>query len=258
MKIFFNKYEGTGNDFIIIDNRKAPFVSLNKDNINFLCDRRFGIGADGLILIKNHAEFDFEMEYYNSDGAIATMCGNGGRSVTAWALANGFSPTNIKFKAVDGLHTASEKGGIISLTMNNVRGIRKVLKGWSLNTGSPHYVEFVKETEGIDIIKKGREIRYNPLFGDEGTNVNFVSLGGETITVRTYERGVEDETLSCGTGVTASAIASVFSRQIDTSPVKVITRGGNLSVSFTVNNDVIENIVLSGPAKFVFSGHIII
>ena len=256
MKIFFNKYEGTGNDFIIIDNRGALNISLTKDNISFLCHRRFGIGADGLIFIKDHPEQDFEMVYYNSDGEIATMCGNGGRSVAAWAAANGYKRSGMTFMAADGIHMASLVGDIVTLSMNPVKGISKIVNGWTLNTGSPHYVEFVKDTEDIDIIKQGRAIRYSPLFEPEGINANFVSIGSHDLTVRTYERGVEDETLSCGTGVTASAIAATISGQYDSNPVSIMTKGGRLAVHFTVNGDVVEDILLEGPANFVFSGSV--
>jgi diaminopimelate epimerase len=254
--IAFNKYQGTGNDFIIIDNRNSIFSPDNSALIKKLCDRRFGIGADGLILINNKTGFDFEMVYFNADGFIGTMCGNGGRCTADFALKSGIAEKKLRFIAADGIHFAESDGELIRLKMNDVNEIRSVAGNYFINTGSPHYVIFTKELGNLDVFNKGRKIRQSKDFQPGGTNVNFVESESNGIFVRTFERGVEDETLSCGTGVTASAIASVLSGHFVSSPVNVRTRGGNLSVEFDVNGTQISDIWLCGPATFVFEGKI--
>jgi diaminopimelate epimerase len=256
MIIVFNKYQGTGNDFIIIDNRKGIINPENTALINSLCDRRFGVGADGLILISGSSQYDFEMKYFNSDGLESTMCGNGGRCSSDFAIRAGIADRTLRFQAIDGVHKAISEGGIIRLQMNDVTDQKIVNGNHFLNTGSPHTIIFREDINNIDVNAEGKKIRLSEDYAPNGTNVNFVEIIEKGIYVRTFERGVEEETLSCGTGVTASAIASVLSGQIDTSPVKVITRGGNLEVSFRINGNVIEDIWLSGPATYVFEGMI--
>lgn len=256
MKIGFNKYQGTGNDFIIIDNREDIFNPEDHELINKLCDRRFGIGADGLILVGKSAEYDFEMIYFNSDGFKGTMCGNGGRCTADFAVRSGIAGNRLRFIAADGIHDALSEKGLIRLKMNDVKNIRKVKGNYFINTGSPHYVVFISGLDKIDVPNEGKQIRWSEDFKPGGTNVNFVEIQDNGIFVRTFERGVEDETLSCGTGVTASAIASVLSGHFVSSPVNVTTKGGNLTVAFETQEDRITNIWLSGPATFVFEGSI--
>jgi diaminopimelate epimerase len=256
MKIVFNKYQGTGNDFVIIDNRANALTGWDPQVVKKLCDRRFGIGCDGLILINSSNEYDFEMKYFNSDGYEGTMCGNGGRCSVDFAIRAGIAGDKLIFKAVDGLHKAVAENGIIRLQMNDVRGHRMVNGSYFINTGSPHYVIFRHGVSEMDVNTEGRRLRWSPDFAPGGTNVNFVESEKTGIYVRTFERGVEEETLSCGTGVTASAIASVLSGQFDTKSINVRTKGGNLSVSFNISGDTVTDIWLSGPATFVFRGEI--
>ena len=254
MQIPFNKYQGTGNDFIIIDNRKGLFNPSDTIIINKLCNRRFGIGADGLILISLHKEFDFEMKYFNSDGNEGSMCGNGGRCTADFAFRAGIAGKQQQFFAFDGTHEAEVGNGIIRLQMNDVTGITKVKGNYFINTGSPHYVCFVKNVRELDVFNEGKKIRWSDDFKPGGTNVNFVELVNDGIFVRTFERGVEEETLSCGTGVTASAIASVLSGHFGKNIINVRTLGGNLSVEMRPGEEKITDIRLSGPATFVFEG----
>jgi len=256
MKISFNKYQGAGNDFVIIDNRKAVFNPDNSSLINKLCDRRFGIGADGLILIGNSTEYDFEMKYFNSDGFEGTMCGNGGRCSADFVIKAGIAGKEMTFKAIDGLHKAVAEEGIIRLLMNDVKDPKLVNGSYFINTGSPHYVLFRKNINDLDVYTEGKKFRWAEEFAPGGTNVNFVEIEKDGIYVRTFERGVEDETLSCGTGVTASAIAAVLSGHFDTKTVNVKTKGGVLSVSFSITGKNIHDIWLSGPATFVFAGEV--
>ena len=258
MIIVFNKYQGTGNDFIIIDNRNQVINPDDSSLINKLCDRRFGIGADGLILISISDKYDFEMRYYNSDGFESTMCGNGGRCSSAFAIKEKIAGDNLTFKAIDGVHKAVSENGIIRLQMNDVNDPQIINGNYFINTGSPHCVKFQKDINKIDVNTEGKIIRLSDDYAPAGTNVNFVEIIDNGIYVRTFERGVEEETLSCGTGVTASAIASVLAGQTDTNPVSVITKGGNLSVSFKIDGKNITDIWLSGPATFVFEGMIVL
>jgi diaminopimelate epimerase len=256
MQIAFNKYQGTGNDFIIIDNRDGSVNPADTPLIKKLCDRRFGIGADGLILISLHKNFDFEMKYFNSDGREGSMCGNGGRCTAAFALKHKIAGNKQKFYAFDGPHEAEINNGIVRLQMSDVKNFTKVKGNYFINTGSPHYVTFVKNVRVFDVFNEGKKLRNSDDFKPGGTNVNFVELSESGIFVRTFERGVEDETLSCGTGVTASAIASVLSGHFDRNKIDVKTLGGDLSVGFRIDKDKVTDIRLSGPGTFVFEGMI--
>jgi diaminopimelate epimerase len=256
MTIVFNKYQGAGNDFVIIDNRNGNFNTEDSVLINRLCDRRFGIGADGLILICASTNYDFEMKYFNSDGLEGSMCGNGGRCSADFAIKSGIAGKKLSFKAVDGVHKAFAEEGIIRLQMNDVKNPQLVNGFYSLSTGSPHYVIFRKDVKGMDVNTEGKKFRWAEEFAPGGTNVNFVEVQNGEIFVRTFERGVEEETLSCGTGVTASAISTVLSGHLDTKTVRVKTLGGNLSVSFNVSGNNISEIWLSGPATFVYEGKV--
>jgi diaminopimelate epimerase len=256
MIIPFNKYQGTGNDFIIIDNRNGFFNPPEPEKIRWLCNRRFGIGADGLILISNYPPSDFEMKYYNADGNESSMCGNGGRCAADFALRNGIAGSTQVFKAFDGIHHAKLENDIIHLELNDVLIPTVKDDNYFMNTGSPHYVIFVKNVSETDVYNEGKKLRWSDKFSPEGTNVNFVEIRQDGIFVRTFERGVEDETLSCGTGVTASAIATALSGQIDSDIIPVSTRGGDLTVRFKPGNEKITDIWLSGPAMFIFNGNI--
>jgi diaminopimelate epimerase len=254
----FNKYQGAGNDFVIIDNRYAVFNPDNHAVISRMCNRRFGIGADGLILVNKYEGLDFEMVYFNSDGYVGSMCGNGGRCTADFAIRHGIAGSHMRFKAYDGIHEAFSENGKIRLQMSDINDFRLVNGNYFINTGSPHYVLFKTGIESLDVYNEGKKIRQSDDFKPGGTNVNFVEAEKNGIYVRTFERGVEEETLSCGTGVTASAIASVISGQFVSSPVNVRTRGGDLRVEFDVKGKQITNVWLSGPATFVFEGTYII
>ena len=256
MNIVFNKYQGAGNDFIIIDNREGSFNADDSKLISKMCDRRFGIGADGLILICKSFQYDFEMKYFNADGFEGSMCGNGGRCSADFAVKSEIAGKKMVFKAYDGIHKAISEDGIIRLQMNNVRVPDLINGNYFINTGSPHYVVFVNNANETDVFNEGKKLRWSEEFAPGGTNVNFVEVVENGIYVRTFERGVEDETLSCGTGVTASAIASVLSGHIDRNTVNVKTKGGDLSVSFSISGKDISDIWLSGPTTFVFEGEI--
>lgn len=257
MQIQFTKYQGTGNDFIILDNRENKY-HLSSGQVRRLCDRRMGIGADGLMLMNEKTGYDFEMKYYNADGRESTMCGNGGRCIVKFAYQLGIHRNEYKFLAVDGDHVAEiDPDGTVSLKMIDVDTIRKIHSDFILNTGSPHYVKLVNDVMDMDVYKKGRAIRYSKDFEEEGINVNFVEQQeDDRIAVRTYERGVEDETYSCGTGVVASALVS-YHNENGINNVKVKTLGGYLNVEFDrLDEDKYVNIWLSGPAERVFTGTI--
>jgi diaminopimelate epimerase len=251
----FKKYQGTGNDFIMIDGRDIDF-DLTEQQIELLCHRRFGIGADGLIVLKNHPAYDFEMLYHNSDGKVGSMCGNGGRCTVRFAFDLGAIGHQTRFLAADGEHQAEVDGDIVHLKMGELTVFEKYENYDFLNTGSPHYISMTSNLHDFDVYQAGKKIRYaDEWVARGGTNVNFTEiLENNTLYVRTYERGVEDETYSCGTGVTAAAIASHERFGLE-SPVKIKTQGGDLSVSFNKNNqNKYEEIYLIGPAKWVFDG----
>lgn len=259
MNVKFYKYQGTGNDFIIVDNRKLSFPKNNVSLIKKLCDRRFGIGADGFILLEKSEETDFKMIYFNADGNESSMCGNGGRCIVAFAKKLGIIEGNTTFLATDGLHFASIDNDIINLQMKDVRSV-EIFKNHSfLNTGSPHHVTFCNTVKDLDIKKLGKKIRYGAPYFEEGTNVNFVEqISTNTFDVRTYERGVEDETLACGTGVTAVAIAAHNINKTAYNSIILNVLGGQLEVSFNKEDNIYKNVFLKGPAQFIFEGNIII
>lgn len=252
----FYKYQGTGNDFVMIDNRQQTFDKNNTKHIASLCDRRFGIGADGLILLENHPDLDFRMVYYNADGNESTMCGNGGRCLVAFAKQLGVISKDAIFEAIDGTHHAFiDENGIVKLQMQDVDAVEKHASHVFLNTGSPHHVQFEDSIEDFDIKNKGAKIRYGEPYNAEGTNVNFVKkISDQIFAVRTYERGVEDETLSCGTGVTAVALAMHALGETNKNSITLKVQGGELQVSFDVDNGVYKNVWLIGPAKLVYKG----
>lgn len=257
MKQKFYKYQGTGNDFVMIDNRQLNFDKNNTKLVASLCDRRFGIGADGLILLENHDTHDFRMVYYNADGNESTMCGNGGRCLVAFAKHLGVISDKAIFEAIDGLHHAEINGDIVKLQMQEVSTIDKHSNHVFLDTGSPHHVQFEDAISDFDIKTKGASIRYGAPYNEEGANVNFVKkISDTTFRVRTYERGVEGETLSCGTGVTAVAIAMHALNETVSNSIDLNVEGGTLKVSFDVENDNYKNVWLIGPAKYVFEGEI--
>lgn len=254
--IHFFKYQGTGNDFIMIDNRTKVFDRENLVLVRQLCDRKFGVGADGLILIEGDPGYGFEMVYFNSDGS-KSFCGNGSRCAVAFAHHLGMIEKNCTFLAIDGPHTGEIlPDGNVAISVRNVEAIETESDHHFLNTGSPHYIQYVKELDGFPVVSEAQKIRYNDRFRSEGTNVNFIQDKQGSIRVRTYERGVEDETLSCGSGVTACAISYAFLKGID-HQVRVQTEGGELMVNFRrVSNRKFEDIRLVGPAVEVFKGSI--
>ncbi len=258
MGLSFEKYHGTGNDFIMIDHRGKHLSGLlDQDYIAFLCDRHFGIGADGLILLEHSPVYDFRMVYYNSDGRQSSMCGNGGRCLVAFAAHLGVISHTCTFEATDGLHEAALLAdGNIALGMQPVPFLLRQGTDWILNTGSPHYVRFLdRDIDSIDVVKEGQTIRNSPPFAADGINVNFVSCDQDGIRVRTYERGVEDETLSCGTGVTAAAIAFAAANDLNgPQKITVDTKGGRLRVAFNYSQGKTTDVQLIGPATRVFSG----
>jgi len=254
--LHFHKYQGTGNDFVMIDDRAEQFDLTNTNLVAHLCHRRFGIGADGLILLRNHPDHDFQMIYYNSDGNESTMCGNGGRCLVKFAHELGIFEQQCTFLAVDGPHHAFIKEGLVHLKMKEVDKISPFKEDFVLDTGSPHYIRFVPEVKTVSILEEARAVRYSQPFKEKGINVNFVQqLGPGKLKIRTYERGVEDETLSCGTGVTAAALTSSKMNQMK-SPIQLQTEGGELSVSFQEAAGKFTDVFLIGPAEKVFEGKI--
>jgi diaminopimelate epimerase len=258
MVIHFYKYHGTGNDFIMTDARNSRFSPPGTDIIARLCDRRIGIGADGFVTIHPYENLDFMMKYYNSDGNEGSLCGNAGRCATVFASKLGIVKQSARFKASDGIHEGRiTSDQTVIMTMLPVSSVRYVGDHYELNTGSPHYVKFVDSVEKKDIRSEGAAIRYSQPFKKEGINVNFVSVHKDGIYVRTYERGVEDETLSCGTGNIASAICSAIQTRSYNHSYTVYTRGGILRVSFDRTGvEQFNNITLEGPVKFVFEGDV--
>ena len=258
MTIAFYKYQGTGNDFIILDNRDGIYNSLSQQMISFLCHRKFGIGADGLMLMNKKENYDFEMKYYNADGNTSTMCGNGGRCMVKFAHQLGIHKYSYHFIAADGEHEAEiDNKEQIRLKMKDVNDVEIHDAHAILNTGSPHYVKHVNDMGKINVFESGRNIRESKPYSEEGINVNFVeTYDNDSIFVRTYERGVEDETLSCGTGVTAAALVSAHNER-GFNRIAVRTLGGELSVEFNkISETSFDNIWLCGPATYVFKGEI--
>ncbi len=253
----FHKYQGAGNDFVLVDNRSTHYIRRSDTAlIRTICDRRFGIGADGLMLLQNAPGYDFEMVYFNSDGQESTMCGNGGRCIAAFAQKLGICHNPCRFLAVDGPHEAIlSRKDWVELRLSDVPSVEAAGGDFLLDTGSPHYVRFVEDLGLIDVVEQGRALRYSERFRTEGINVNFVADRGGEIEVSTYERGVEAETLSCGTGVTASAIALARRRGLSGSvQLRVRTKGGSLEVRFDAARGGFSNVWLCGPAVEVFSG----
>lgn len=257
MELTFYKYEGAGNDFVVLDDRKMQFPEKRTDLVKFICDRRFGIGADGLMLLRPKPGYDYNMIYFNADGKESTMCGNGGRCLTAFAHKLGIVDRKAVFTAADGVHEAELlSDNFVRLKMIDVTEIETGEDYYYLNTGVPHYVKFLSSIEKLDVFNEGRKIRYSNRFADQGTNVDFVQEYTDHIAVRTYERGVEDETLACGTGIVASAICAGIRKGINqgTFSTKVEALGGQLKVSFFRDDSHITNVWLEGPATFVFEG----
>jgi diaminopimelate epimerase len=258
MQVEFYKYQGTGNDFVMIDNRSDFFPKKDTKLIERLCDRRFGIGADGLILLENDSETDFRMVYYNADGNQSSMCGNGGRCLVAFAKKLDVIENETTFIATDGLHHATiAPDAIVSLQMIDVDAINKFDNYTFLNTGSPHHVQLVDDLEHYNVKENGAAIRYGELYGKPGSNINFVKkVDDKTFSLRTYERGVEDETLACGTGATAVAIAMNAIGETNETDINLNVEGGKLVVSFDKVGEHFTNVFLKGPAEFVFKGTI--
>ncbi|MFV0346316.1 MAG: diaminopimelate epimerase [Bacteroidales bacterium] len=254
--IHFYKYQGAGNDFVLIDNRKGSFDRQNNTLVKAMCDRRFGVGADGLMLLNASDDYDFEMIYFNADGFEGTMCGNGGRCIVRFAHDLGMIGKSCRFIAVDGEHLAEVSDADINLKMIDIHIIDEYDEGkFFLDTGSPHVVIFVDDIDKIKIYEEGRNVRYADRFTPDGTNVNFVQIVGDSLKIATYERGVEDETLACGTGITAAAIAWMYRHDISKQVVNISAKGGNLLVSAEKKDDKYVNVWLKGAAKRVFSGN---
>ncbi len=255
MTLKFYKYQATGNDFVMIDNRTQIFDKNNTKLVAQLCDRRFGIGADGFILLENTPNYDFRMVYFNADGNESTMCGNGGRCIVAFAKQLGIVEQSTTFLAIDGPHDARIEGVNIYLKMQSVNEINVQEEYTTLDTGSPHYVTLKSDIDTMNVKTEGNKIRCSSLFLDEGINVNFLKQIHQNIfAIRTYERGVEDETLSCGTGATAAAIAMHHAKQTNSEKVILETKGGQLQVTFNFDGEIYNNVWLSGSAKSVFEG----
>lgn len=252
MKLEFRKYQGTGNDFIMIDNRSG-LVQLRIDQIVKLCHRKFGIGSDGIILIEKSSVNSFYMKFYNPDGS-QSFCGNGSRCAVKFAGELGLVGSEGEFSAIDGNHEFELYTDEVKIRMRDVSAIEMDENNYIIHTGSPHYVIYSSDLENLNIIAEARKIRFSPRFKDSGINVNFVKSFGEGIQIRTYERGVEDETLSCGTGVTAAALSFAVQHPKIKSLI-VSTLGGSLTVKFeNIGQGKFSNIWLCGPAELVFKG----
>jgi diaminopimelate epimerase len=259
MKIKFQKYQGTGNDFIIINNESLNFPQKNHQLISRLCDRKLGIGSDGLILITPSESLDYEMVYFNSDGNLGSMCGNGARCSVKFAQNNNLIKNQTIFNAFDGNHSATIVDNQVFLSMKDVLDIKSFGKDLILNTGSPHYIQIIEELDSFDVFKQGKKIRNSSEFKKEGINVNFVKIISDSeFYVRTFERGVENETLSCGTGVTAVALAMYYSGITKLKNLKINTNGGVLNVGFKPTDFGFEKIILSGNVELVYKGEFII
>ncbi|MEO9869915.1 diaminopimelate epimerase [Ekhidna sp.] len=257
MELIFSKYQGTGNDFILIDDRQKKFPLSSIDLVQQLCDRRFGIGADGLILIQEHSELDYKMIYFNSDGT-QSLCGNGSRCGFAFARSLKIVADHATFETTDGIHKIKLEDGKIHFQLFDVSGLEKIAQDeWYVNTGSPHHIVISESVENHDVVSEGRTIRNQPTYSSQnGTNVNFAQLLQDKVKIRTYERGVENETLSCGTGATAVGILA--GRLGFKSPVEIQTMGGELNISFKQEGDTFTDIWLAGPAEKVFEGSVTI
>lgn len=258
MKIHFQKYQGTGNDFIMLNNLDGSYDSLELEQIIRFCDRRFGIGADGLIRINRHENLDFEVDYYNADGS-KSFCGNGARCSVAFVNSFGLDKNEVSFNAIDGEHKALIDGDLIRIDMKDVKSIIEKDDSYVLNTGSPHFVHVIDDLNNQDIVQYGREIRYSDEFREKGINVNLMErINDDSIRIATYERGVEDETYSCGTGATACAL--VFGHLLEHQGFKKVhvqVKGGSLKVEYFRHEDgSFTEVKLSGPAEFVFKGEI--
>ena len=257
MTVDFYKYQGTGNDFVIFDNRNGFFPKENVSLIEKICNRRFGVGADGLMLLEDAEGFDFKMVYYNADGFPGSMCGNGGRCLVSFAHSLELFDRETRFQAQGELYRAQIHKNKVSLNMVDVDQLKASDGHIFLDTGSPHHVQFENNLKDLDVVSKGREVRFGEPYNKVGANVNFVEqIDDITFKVRTYERGVENETLSCGTGVTAVALASHYLGKTRSEKVKIQTEGGDLEVRFSFQNGKFTNIILTGPATFVFKGKI--
>ncbi len=255
----FYKYQATGNDFILIDNRENIFDAKNKELIEHLCDRRFGIGADGLILIHNDTLYnsDFTMEYVNSDGNPSSMCGNGARCSVAFVRDLGIVKDVCTFQANDGQHSATISGSIVSVKMKDVDKVELYDKHSFVDTGSPHHVALVRDLDRYSVYSRGQSISHGDLYGLSGSNVNFVEQEGPNrFNIRTYERGVEDETLSCGTGATAVALSMYALKKADSTTIDISVLGGDLQIEFKEDNGKFTDVYLIGPAQFVFQGEV--
>ena len=256
MTVEFYKYHGTGNDFVLIDNRSLFFDKNNTELISKICSRHFGVGADGLILLENDNLYDFKMIYFNSDGKQTSMCGNGGRCIISFAKKLNIIDDKANFMAIDGIHEGIINNNLIKIKMNTVSEIQNINTGFLLDTGSPHFVKFCDSIDNINVFEFGRELRNNKEISEDGVNINFTEvIDNSSIKVRTYERGVENETLSCGTGVIASALSAYKKGLVDTNRIKINTLGGELFVSFEFNN-IYKNIWLEGPVIEVYKGQI--
>jgi len=259
MNIKFYKYQGAGNDFVLIDHRETPLKNIDTKAVAQLCDRRFGIGADGLMFLTDSKDYDFEMIYHNADGNIGSMCGNGGRCIVAFAKHLGIIDSETNFLAVDGPHYAkiSAEGNWVELQMIDVDAVNLDEDAFVLNTGSPHYVKEVTGLETMDVYTEGFNIRNNETYKTNGINVNFVERKPDHLFVRTFERGVEDETYACGTGVTAVAMAMAKKQnQIGQVVTPVVVLGGNLEINFSYDGQQFTDVFLCGPAEKVFEGEI--
>lgn len=256
MVLIFSKYHGAGNDFILVDNRSGLYALTTKQ-ITELCQRNIGIGADGLILLEKSYQADFKMNYFNSNGLMGSLCGNGGRCAVAFSKKLKIFNDNCFFEAFDGLHRAwVDASGLVKMQMNDLSLISKKDAFWKLDTGSPHLVTFSDDIDLLDVKKEGAMMRNSAAYISKGINVNFAHIQGDEIYIRTYERGIEDETLACGTGAVASAIASFESNLISVTEINVHTLGGLLYVQFDIKNNIYCNITLTGEARFVYEGKI--
>ncbi len=253
----FQKWQATGNDFVIVDNRDRQINNYSPHIVKKICDRKFGVGADGFMILKTSRDYDFEMKYFNADGFEAEMCGNGGRSIVGFARGLGIISDITHFEAIDGLHDGVVLGNnTYRIRMVDVEGIEENEYGYFLNTGVPHLVIFTDHLEDFDVHNEGRQLRHHGLFAPQGTNVNYVQIIDGVVHVRTYERGVENETLSCGTGTVASCIVASMKYHLANHLIAKV-RGGSLRVSFNRStDDYYSDIFLEGEAMKVFEGHI--